>query len=63
MTQDQQGINNRYIIMEDSKSAHCCFGYTVMDSTKPDMIGSKQYEDKNGLHYESICETFTKEDA
>lgn len=54
---------NRYIIYEGSKSAHCCFEATVMDSTKPEFVGEKQYEDEGGKHYETICECFNVEDA
>jgi len=54
---------NRYIVTNRSISSHCCFEATVMDSTKPDMIGDRQYEDKKGKHYESICECFYLENA
>jgi len=48
----------RYIIMNASKSCHCCFTHTVMDSTKPE-----DYEDEDGKHYETVCECFSLEDA
>lgn len=54
---------SRYIIAESSISSHCCFEATVMDSTKPDMIGDKHYEDEKGKHYEIVCECFTLECA
>ena len=54
---------NRYIIYAGSKSAHCCFYATVMDSTKPEIIGGKHYEDEGGKHYETVCECFSIEDA
>lgn len=38
---------SRYIIYEGSKSGHCCFKATVMDSTKPEII--------DGECYETIC--------
>lgn len=53
----------RYIIYTGSKSAHCCFEATVMDSTKPEMIGGEHYEDEVGKHYETVCECFSMEDA
>lgn len=53
----------RYIIYEGSKSARCCFEATVMDSTKPEIIGGKHYEDYGGKHYETVCECFSIEDA
>lgn len=37
-----------YIVIEGSKSGHCCFDFTVVDTTK-----------KN----ESVCECFDREDA
>jgi len=49
----------RYEARKGSQSAHCCFEATVVDTTKPDMIGGKQYED----HCEIICECFSMEDA
>ncbi len=53
----------RYAIMNCSKSAHCCFTHTVIDRTKPEILGGKHYEDENGKHYETICECFSLEDA
>ncbi len=54
----------RYAIYTGSQSAHCCFDATVVDTTKPDMIGGKHYKDSSGqLHYESVCECFSEEDA
>ena len=56
---------DRYIILNSSKSAHCCFTHTVMDSTKPDMIGDsdEQHEGPEGKHFETVCECFSREDA
>ena len=57
-------INGRFIIYPGSKSCHCCFEATVMDSTKPERIGGKIYKDSKGRkHYETICECFSMEDA
>lgn len=56
-------MSKRYIIMESSKSAHCCFEATVMDSTKPEMIHGKHYEGVEGKHYETICECFNIKEA
>jgi hypothetical protein len=57
----------RYQIYNGSQSRHCCFEYTVVDTTKPDMIGGKQYKDPScaggQYHYETICECFSHEDA
>lgn len=52
----------RYIIYEGSKSEHCCFEVTVMDSTKPEIVGGEHYEDEYGKHYETVCECFSMED-
>lgn len=54
---------SRYIIFNGSKSCHCCFEYTVMDSTKPDMIGDIHYESDGVKHYETVCECFDLESA
>lgn len=48
----------RFVVMEKSKSGHCCFEATVMDTTKPE-----NYSDNFGQHYETICECFSIEDA
>lgn len=53
----------RYIIMNDSISAHCCFGYSILDTTRPYMIGGEHYEDENGKHYYCVCECMEEEDA
>ena len=39
---------SRYIIYIGSKSAHRCFEATVMDTTKPEMIGGEHYKDSSG---------------
>jgi hypothetical protein len=49
----------RYESVPYSQSAHCCFEYTVVDTTKPHMIGNEHYRDRAGnLHYEAVCECF-----
>jgi hypothetical protein len=54
----------RFAIFEGSQSAHCCFDFTVVDTTKPDIIGGEHYMDRDGrLHYESVCECFDREAA
>jgi hypothetical protein len=52
-------VGPRYKVVDCSQSAHCCFGCTVVDTTKPEMIGGKHYNDQ----YESVCETFDRADA
>jgi len=54
---------SRYKVVEGSQSCHCCFDATVIDTTKPSMIGEKQFEGKNGPQFDSVCECFEVEDA
>jgi hypothetical protein len=49
----------RYIVVDGSQSAHCCFDATVVDTTQPVMIGGEHYKNQ----YESVCECFDAEDA
>lgn len=56
----------RYQIYKGSQSAHCCFEATVVDTTKPTMIGDKHYKDAGDdgqFHYEPVCECFDTADA
>ena len=46
----------RYIIIEESTSAHCCFEYTIVDTKK----GKKSYGD---YWKRKMCETFEKQEA
>lgn len=45
----------RYIVVEGSVSAHCCFEASVCDTTKPYQFDPNQFE--------AICECMSKEDA
>lgn len=55
---------SRYAIYTGSMSNHCCFEFTVYDSTKPYLIGGEHYKDSSGqYHYEPMCECYTREDA
>lgn len=49
----------RYKIIKGSQSAHCCFDWTIVDTTRPVIIGGKQYEGQ----FEAVCECFQEEDA
>lgn len=49
----------RFKVVKGSQSAHCCFDYTVVDTTKPVMIGGKHFEKQ----YEEVCECFERADA
>jgi hypothetical protein len=54
----------KYQIFEGSQSTHCCFDATVVDTTKPEMVGGEQYKGEDGqLHYKAICECFNRDDA
>lgn len=52
-------MSARFVVVDGSQSAHCCFGFTVVDTTKPVMIGANHYEGQ----FEPICETFERADA
>ncbi len=54
----------RYAIYKGSQSGHCCFEATVVDTTKPDIIGDKHYQGSDGqFHYKAVCECFEEADA
>lgn len=50
---------NRYVVVAGSQSAHCCFGASVVDTTRPYMIAGKQW----GNLFEEVCECFYEADA
>lgn len=50
---------SRYEIREESQSAHCCFGATVVDTSKRLEVGFGQIPDR----FKAICECFDLEDA
>lgn len=52
-------MSNKYKVVGGSQSAHCCFEATVIDTTKPEMIGDKHYNNE----YVAICECFEVTDA
>lgn len=49
----------RFKVIDGSQSCHCCFEFTVVDTSKPVMIGGKHYEGQ----FEPICECFERADA
>ena len=53
----------RYIIIEGSQSAHCCFDATVVDTMNPVIIGGKPYAPDGVQEYKSVCECFEVSDA
>ena len=52
-------MSTRFKVVEGSQSEHCCFDATVVDTTRPVLIGDKQYLD----HFEPMCECFERDDA
>lgn len=48
-------MTQRYKVEEGSNSCHCCFEYTVVDTTKP-----TGYEPKP---FETVAECFNEDDA
>lgn len=57
--QTEEMMKVRYAVVSGSQSAHCCFEATVVDLSKPVIIGGAHYEEK----YESVCECFDGDDA
>lgn len=52
-------VSPRYKVVDGSESAHCCFKCTVVDTAQPMMFNGKHFDNR----YESVCETFDREDA
>lgn len=52
-------MSDKYKVVGGSQSAHCCFETTVIDTTKPEMIDGKHYNNE----YAAICECFEVTDA
>lgn len=46
---------SRYVVINESQTAHCCFVATVVDITKRAFDGSEQFE--------PVCECFEEEYA
>lgn len=54
----------RFEIYTGSQTAHCCFKYTVVDTTKPYFIGGDHYKDRTGQYqFDQLCECFDYESA
>jgi len=54
----------RFKVLAGSASEHCCFEATVVDTSKPTMMGGKHYVNSEGkLDYETVCECFDIDDA
>jgi len=50
---------DRYKVVDGSQSVHCCFSATVVDTTRPLMIGGEQWKDE----FVQVCECLDREDA
>lgn len=49
-------ISVRYAVREGSLSGHCCFAFTVVDTSKVEVLNAYRSEEK-------LCECWSKEDA
>lgn len=49
----------RYKAIGVSQSGHCCFEATVVDTTRPVMIGGEHYKEQ----FEAVCECFSAGEA
>lgn len=45
---------SRYLVVEGSQSWHCCFDWTVVDTTQPVIIAGDHYKGQ----FEAVCECF-----
>lgn len=52
-------MNDRYLVVEGSQSGHCCFDFTVVDSSEPLMLNGEHYKNR----FKQVCECFYEEDA
>ena len=49
----------RFKIVDGSQSYHCCFAYTVVDTSRPEVVGGVQYKGQ----FNAVCECFERTDA
>ncbi len=49
-------MSDRFIVVNESLSAHCCFGYTIVDTSH----GKESFGD---YWKKTMCETFEEEEA
>lgn len=52
-------MSARYRVVEGSQSCHCCFDATVVDTTRPIMVGGRHFNNE----YKEVCECLDIEDA
>jgi len=50
---------DRYKVVEGSETNHYYAEYTIVDTTKPVIIGGERYKNM----FEPVCEVFEEEDA
>lgn len=54
----------KYSAQKGSKSGHCCFDFTIVDSEQQEIINGEPYFNTDGEPvYSTICECFTEQDA
>lgn len=53
----------RYQILEESQSAHCCFEATVIDTQRPQLIRNEPFVLDGVPQYHAVCECFDLADA
>jgi hypothetical protein len=59
-----QDMNKRYRVVTESVSNHCCFEATVIDTENLNQSDRSSYHaDTYGIHFKTVCETFTLEEA
>lgn len=56
-------MTERYVVIEGSQSAHCCFEATVVDTSNPTVFNGVPYAPNGKQRYEAVCECFYQEDA
>lgn len=56
-------MSERYRVLPKSRSGHCCFEATVIDTEQPTIVHGEHCRHDGELQYETICECFTQEDA
>ena len=57
-------MSERWRVVGQSQSGHCCFEATVVDGSRPIMRhGTPSRNDKGEAEYEPICECFTEAEA
>ena len=49
--------NNRYQLLNESSSSHCCFSFTVIDTDENLLMKN------HNIEYRNMCESFEEENA